>query len=291
MEEPSSSAKSPAPWASPGYTPAQPGEDPTGYTPPGSAAAVNQGWTPGYEAYGSNYGAPAPNYGAPGPGYETPRPPAPAGQGNYTFPSLQKQPFEPLAIASVLTSPLAPVGLGLGIIARRRISRTLKRGQSLANTGIVLSTLFLVSALLAVGTLALNGTFARLVETPLAGDVSATRAGSPVNLDIGNCIVTLPVTTEVGEVTLTPCASEHQLQVIDRSSVAAGTYPGADSLHTQATDVCAAAFERINNSDSQTGQFIPWHLVPSEANWNAGEQNIICFARSIAGPITVDLLQ
>lgn len=265
----------PSPWASPGYTPPQEPAEPT----------------PGYSRPG--YASPQPTFGAPGPGYESTARPTQTGTppGTYTFPSLQKQPVEPLAIASLVTSPIAPLGLGLGIAAHRKIKQTLRRGKGLATAGIIFSSLFLIAGLLTIGTFILDGTFARLSETPVAGDVPATRAGSPVNLDAGNCVVTMPVTPEVGEVTLTPCAQDHQLQVIARTPITASEYEGPEVLHPKAAEVCEAAFNDLSTRIGERAEnFVPWHLIPSEANWKAGEKNIICFARSTTGPITVDLV-
>ncbi len=262
-------------WASPGYTPpAAPAREPADpYADRASAA-----------------GEPAQP-----PHQPTPQAPRqhPGGQltGQYTFPALEKPPLEPLAPASLAASPISPLGLGLGVAALRRIRRTHRRGRGLAIGGIILSSLFLAATLLALATFALDGTFARMRETPVAGDVDTTRSASPVNLDVGNCVVTLPVTGEVGEVTLTPCAQEHQLQVIDRIAADGESYPGSEALFGQAQKACGNAFEELTSPvDSWPAGFTPWHLIPSEGNWDAGERNIVCFARSTSGPVDVDLV-
>ena|SRR5690625_2122768 len=226
---------------------------------------------------------------SPPPGPETPAgAPAPAA---FALPTLPKQPLEPLAVASVVASPVAPLGLGLGIAALRRIRRSRRRGGTLAVGGIVLSSLFLVAAALAVATFALDGTFDRARERPVAGNVAAARTAAPVNLAVGNCVATLPVTERVGEVTLTPCAEGHQLQVIDRIEVAGGDYPGPPALFQEAAQRCQEAFEGLGAATpSWPAGFTPWHLVPSPENWQAGQRHIICFARSTAGPVSVDLV-
>lgn len=259
-----------SPWASPGSPPEQPRDQ--GY---GAASHYPESQRP--------YGTPPD--GAPAQGTVGPSP------GIYTFPALEKQPLEALAAASLATSPISPLGLGLGIAALRRIRKNHRRGKGLAVGGIILSSLFLAGAVLVLATFALDGTFARMAEQPVAGDVESTRTASPVNLDVGNCVITLPVTGQVGEVTLTPCAQEHQLQVIDRLAVGDGDYPGADALFAEAEDSCAEAFNELSPAvDSWPSSFSPWHLVPSQDNWSAGEHHIVCFARSTAGPVTVDLL-
>ncbi|HLS00821.1 MAG TPA: septum formation family protein, partial [Beutenbergiaceae bacterium] len=213
-----------------------------------------------------------------------PTPPAAGpGAGTYTFPSMGKQPLEPLAVASLITSPLSPLGLGLGVVALRRIARNHRSGRAFAVWGILLSTVFLVTAGLVVATFSLDGTFARMSETPVAGDVDQERTIAPVNLDVGNCVATLPVTREVGDVRLVPCAEPHQLEVIAREQAPQEQeeYPGAPALGEHAEQVCEEAFTRlIPDEGGRIDEFAPTYLIPSEQNWEDGHRNIICFARS-----------
>ncbi len=266
MDESSGTNDETSPWASPGFSP----EHPSG---------------PG----GAHQPAPAgpPAADPPPVGYGTGGPPP----GTYTFPSLEKQPLEPLAVASLVTSPISPLGLGLGIGALKRLRHNRRRGRGAAVFGIILSALFLAGSILVLATFLLDGTFARITEQPVAGDVDGTRTASPINLDVGNCVVTLPVTGQVGEVTLTPCAEEHQLQVLDRIAAGTDDYPGEDALFEDAEQRCQAAFDELAPAvESWPENYRPWFLVPSQDNWSNGERNIICFARSTAGPVAVDLL-
>lgn len=269
MDESSNSPESPTPWASPGYTATHSQQPP----PP-----VNEPAPTGYP------GQPQPS-AAPDPSHEGPE------QGRYTFPALQRPRLDPLAPASILTSPIAPLGLGLGITSLRRIRQQRLRGKGLATTGVILSSLFLAASLLTLGTFALDGTFARMVETPVPGDVPSARTAAPVNLDVGNCVVTLPVGNEVGEVSLTPCADEHQYQVIDRVAATGEAYPAEEELFAEAGEICGAAFDAVSTQDpTWPDSYTPWHLVPSAENWADGDRNIICLARSTVGPVTADLV-
>lgn len=248
-----------------------------------------QGYGPpaqGYDAPAQGYGAPAPGYG-PQPG----APHTPQGSGHYTFPSLERPQLDPLAPVSILTAPLAPLGLGLGIASLRRTRENRLRGRGMAITGTILSSFFLASLLLLVATFALDGTFARMVESPIAGDVPTAQGVAAVNLDVGNCVTTLPVTSEVGEITRAPCAEEHQFQVLDRVPVPGDAYPGSQELFAEADGVCRAAFESISAGDPLWAEsYEPRSLVPSPENWEAGERNIICLLRSTTGAVTVDLV-
>lgn len=248
----------------------------------------------GVNPWASPGAQPTPPAGPDSPREHAPNGPPAAGPGAgvYTFPSMGKQPVEPLAVASLITSPLSPLGLGLGVVALRRIARNHRLGRAFAVWGILLSTVFLLTAGLVVATFALDGTFARMNETPVAGDVAKERTIAPVNLDVGNCVATLPVTREVGDVRLIPCAEPHQLEVIAREPAPLNEeeYPGAQALGEHAEQVCEEAFSGIT-PDAEDGLegFTPRHLIPSEQNWDDGHRNIICFARSTTGPVTNNL--
>ncbi|HET6873888.1 MAG TPA: DUF4190 domain-containing protein [Acidimicrobiales bacterium] len=86
-------------------------QGPTGYPPPGY---------------------PPPGYGAPGYG-------PPPGYPPYGY----RAPTNTMAILSlVFAFVFAPVGLGLGIAARRQIARTGEEGSGLALAGIVVGSVF-----------------------------------------------------------------------------------------------------------------------------------------------------
>lgn len=286
MEESSNPPESPSPWASPGYAPAASEQTPPAAPPEPARPDPSHGIPPqGHAAPPQTYAAPTPGFSPPAGGHGAP------GQGHYTFPSLEQPKLDPLAPASILTAPIAPLGLGLGITSLRRIRQQRLRGKGLATTGVILSSLFLAASLLTLGTFALDGTFARMVETPVPGDVPSARTAAPVNLDVGNCVVTLPVGNEVGEVSLTPCADEHQYQVIDRVAATGEAYPEVEELFAEASEVCQNAFDAISAEDpARPASHTPWHLVPSAENWADGDRNIICLARSTAGPVTDDLV-
>ena len=110
--------------------------------------------TPGVPApYGGAPGYGAPGYGAPGygaPGYGPPPPqgsygpvpgygPAP-GYGPY--PPQYRRPTNTMAIlALVLAFVFAPVGLVMGIIARKQIRQTGEEGDGLALAGIIVGAI------------------------------------------------------------------------------------------------------------------------------------------------------
>ena len=145
-----------------GEAPRQPGHPPLpSYGAPGSAGA---GATAQQEAAGQpGYGAPPGFGGQPGygvPGYGQPAygpPPRYGGQPGYGVPGYglppgygYPRPTNTLAILSlVMAFVVSPVGLVLGIVARRQIRQTGEQGDGLALAGIIIGGIGTVLAVLA----------------------------------------------------------------------------------------------------------------------------------------------
>src|SRR5690606_16638316 len=97
------------------------------------------------------------------------------GYGSFTFPVPPKRKLEPLAVASVATSPLGPVGVALGVLARGRVKQSRRRSMGIAWTGIALGLVFTVAWALVAAVLSMNGTIDRALESPQPGDVDTPR--------------------------------------------------------------------------------------------------------------------
>jgi hypothetical protein len=206
--------------------------------------------------------------------------------GQFTFPVAPKQKVEPLAVAGVATSPLGPVGIALGLLARRRVQQNRRRSMGLAWTGVALGALFTIAWAIGVAVLSMNGTIDRALERPQQGDVEQARTIAAANLAVGNCISTLPPAQQVGEVRLVPCAQEHIAQVVTLHELS-GEFPGGARLSDQATQTCATDVGEVDAGDAS---FVPWFLVPSEAGWAQGNTHVVCLLRGDAGPLQVDLV-
>lgn len=215
-----------------------------------------------------------------------PAPQQVGGYGQFMFPVAPKQKVEPLAVAGIATSPLGPVGIALGLLARGRVKRTRRRSMGLAWTGVALGALFTIGWGLTATVLSMNGTIDRALESPQPGDVAEPRTIAAANLAEGNCIAALPPAEQVGEVRLVPCAEEHIAQVVSVHRLD-GEFPGADALADRAVTTCTADVEQIDGGDAS---FVPWYLVPSETGWNQGNTQVVCLLRGDAGPLQVDLV-
>ncbi|WP_420115083.1 DUF4190 domain-containing protein [Pseudactinotalea sp.] len=289
----------PASWPSPDQPPyGQPAGAPASPTPGYGQQGSQQAWQ---DPSGAPQGPPVPqipqmptHQGATAPSGQSMYGARPAeqpvqqqgGYGSFTFPVAPKHKLEPLAVAGVATSPLGPVGIALGLLARNRIKQTRRRSMNLAWTGVALGALFTVGWALLTAVLSLNGTIDRALESPQPGNVSSPRTIAAANLAVGNCIQTLPPAQQVGEVRLVPCAEEHAAQVVSLHALS-GQFPGADQLATDATSTCTADVEQLDAGDAS---FVPWYLVPSEIGWDQGNTQVVCLLRADAGPLDVDLV-
>lgn len=259
----------------------QPGwRDPSGQpVPPVPQMPAPQAGPPGY----------APPSGQSMYGHHPEPQPVPQQQGGYgqfMFPVAPKQKVEPLAVAGIATSPLGPVGIALGLLARGRVKQTRRRSMGLAWTGVALGALFTVGWVLTATVLSMNGTIDRALESPQPGDVAEARTVAAANLAEGNCISTLPPAEQVGEVRLVPCAEEHIAQVVTLHELS-GDFPGADALTDQAVTLCTADVGQLDGGDAS---FVPWYLVPSETGWAQGNTQVVCLLRGDAGLLQVDLV-
>ncbi len=210
------------------------------------------------------------------------------GQGSYgqfTFPVMKRRPLEPTAVASVATSPLGPVGLVLGLVARHRVRTTQRRSPALAGTGIGLGAFFTVLWVLAAVVLVGNGTLARWTEQPEPGDVTAAHTVSASNVAVGNCIEFLPPGQSVVELRLVPCEQAHVAQAITEHALD-GDFPGAEALASQARSTCQADVSALTTDIP----LVVWYLAPSEQAWQEGTQRILCLARVQSGVMTGTLL-
>src|SRR5699024_6876802 len=209
--------------AQPGY--GQPGAAQPGYGQPGAMPPVPAQWTsPGQETEAGVPAIPQARTTQPAPQTQLRQRPhgryAPAAKraqgsyGQFAFPVMRRRPLEPTAVASVATSPLGPVGLFLGLFARRQVKAPQRRSPALAGTGIGLGALFIVLWVVATVVLAGNGTLVRRSEEAPAGGVAEGPAVARNHLAGGNCIEFIPPGQPVGELRLVPCAQEHAAQAI-----------------------------------------------------------------------------
>lgn len=248
-----------------------PGAAPGGYPPP-------HGGQPGYPpAY-----PPPPGYGPPPAGFGP-------GPGGHPYGPPQKTGTDGFAIASLVLGILGMVLLSVifGFVALSRIRRSGRGGRGLAIAGLVLSGLWIVLIVLALvgGALTVqttptgSGTASPTATAPTApSERSGTVAATDVQ--VGDCLADTEATNMLDSVDVVPCSQAHVGEVFAVFDLAAGPYPGAAEVQQQVEDGCndrLAAYSPSAVTDPGIGLYA---IFPLEQNWNAGDRETACIARS-----------
>lgn len=249
--------------ANPYATPADPYAPPTGpYAPPADPYAQQSG----------PYVPPGPPGGTPYPG-QWAGAPAPYGQPYWTGPQPSAQGTNGLAITSLVLGILGfgcclwVLGLGFGIGALRQIRRRPQQGKGLAVAGIVISCLWAVLMIGAVGVLAVKGDLD-----------SITSQTNVFSLQPGDCLK--EKTGGQGQLsrrfTVVPCTEPHYGEVFGTVPLSAvqekgSAYPGEKVLEEAAAKACvrrqyeyAADYLAIPRGVEVST------LYPDRTSWKAG---------------------
>jgi hypothetical protein len=93
-------------------------------------------------------------------------------------------------------------------------------------------------------------------------------------LAVGDCMNDVAA-TEVSEVPIVDCASEHDYEVYYDFSLSGDEYPGDDAVGTQAEEGCQAAFDGFTGiayADSMY-DFVPF--TPTESSWTQADDRLV----------------
>jgi hypothetical protein len=170
----------------------------------------------------------------------------------------------------------AILGIVLGLVALRRMRRTMQRGKGLAIAGIVLGIAWLAVAVVLVATGTIFGS-----PTPAPSSAS----GQPVNpfsLITGNCFDNPAVTpghvTDVGSVVRTTCTKPHNAQIFATFAVSGAirSYPGSAKLTDLASSGCNTRAKASLDSSMITNSMQIRLLFPLQSSWTAGHRTISC---------------
>ncbi|MFI1098961.1 DUF4190 domain-containing protein [Streptomyces melanogenes] len=231
-----------------------------------------------------------------GPGWPPP-PPGPQ-QPWYPYPQPYAQPYpqpfqEPartsgLAIASLVTGIVCcvpPLGLVLGAVALRRIRKHGQRGKGMAITGVVLSA---ISTVLAV-VLVVSGAASAFWDGFRDGldEVKSTR--STMDLRKGDCF-DVPggeLEREVENVTIVPCGKPHDGEVSGSFKLDGSSFPGDKAITALADRKCwAVEQEYAMDSWALPVEAESYYYTPSSRSWRLGDHSVTCSFATTSGKLT-----
>lgn len=213
------------------------------------------------------YGSPPP-YGSPQqsgypqqPSYPPQAPPPPYSDGGYPAPA-GPAPLSNLAVFALVTGIFCGViGIIFGVLGLKDTKNGVKRGRGLAIAGIILGSLVTLGGIVVV--LALT-VFGAAVVDRLA-----------TNLEVGECIETIPTGDTVYTLDKVDCSEPHRGEAFATVTAEdADVYPGVDVMLSYQTE-CQAQFPEGSGPDQVYDLFL---LYPTETTWDAGDRTIICLA-------------
>ncbi|MFD9567586.1 DUF4190 domain-containing protein [Streptomyces sp. NPDC059994] len=228
-----------------------------------------------------------------GPGWPPPYPGPGPQQPWYPYPQAYPQPFqEPaktsgLAIASLVTGIVCcvpPLGLVLGVLALGRIRKRGQRGKGMAITGVVLSA---ISTVLAV-VLVVSGAASAFWDGFRDGidEVKSTR--STMDLRKGDCF-DVPggeLEREVVNVTLVPCNEPHDGEVSGSFKLDGSSFPGDKAITALADRKCwAVEQEYAMDSWALPVEAESYYYTPSTRSWRLGDHSVTCSFATTSGKL------
>lgn len=222
-----------------------------------------------------------------GPAYSVP----PTGQPDATLPPVPPDPTPTpatngLAIAALCCGlvglfPLAAIAaIVLGIVALIQLQRRIQRGRGMAIAGIVLGGLWLVGWVVFIIAVA-NDAPAR----DASGAVTQQSETFVDDLKAGDCF-SFPGDSQdqVDLVTVIPCTSPHESQVVTIFELPEGPYPGEDEVIDAAEKGCSDKADPLL-TDQAYDNLDPGFLYPDSSTWR-GDRTIICTADAPSGTTT-----
>jgi hypothetical protein len=243
--------------------------------PPGQA------WTPPGQAWPSAATMPpGPSGGQALPGYGAGRPDPGAGQPAGT---------SGWAIASFVLGVFGVTLLGIifGIIALKRIRRLGQKGRGLAIAGLVLSTGWLVLAIVAAIAVGVGGAN----RSASTGEIVSPGHLPAFSLATGDCFNNPAGARSVTSVTAIPCTQPHNAQVFAQFKLTGSdfSYPGATAVVRLASEGCNARTGSVNKAKT-TGAMTTRVLYPQQDAWIIGRRTVSCLVVNPAANLTSSLL-
>lgn len=184
---------------------------------------------------------------------------------------------------------VVPAGVVFGIVALVRIGRTRQRGKGLAVAGLVLSGLWLLTAMGGVIAAAAFYQSGHVVASGVSGSgarpVSALPSWTCFNQPAGSTTLLVPVV---------PCAGAHDRQLFAKIDLGgSSSYPGLDAVRQRAWIACLrAAYTAFTDPLGATEVAAVTPYYPEQSSWDDGDTQAWCALKApYSGQLTGDLRQ
>jgi hypothetical protein len=229
---------------------------------------------------------PPPGSGYPGPQPPFQPPPAPPGPPGYGGSPYRNESTNGLAVAAFITGLLGCLGvLGiiLGAIALSQIGRNGGRGRGLAIGGIVLSSLWLVSAVVIGIAAAASDSSSDGGALPRPTQ-SRTQTVDAQKMKVGDCINDAATASnpagaepvEVESVKIVPCTGPHDGEVAAVFRLTGSIMPPESELQRRASDGCKIRTRARINRDPAGSRLGNSYYYPTDESWRQGDRTVTC---------------
>ncbi|MEU1206854.1 DUF4190 domain-containing protein [Nocardia sp. NPDC005825] len=260
---------------------------------------------PGQPEYGQpDYGQPQPAYGQPDYGQQAAYGQPDYGQAQPVYGQPAYQPMPPgypvappppqgtngFAIAALICGLLGCTSLlaiPFGIIALNQIKQRNQGGRGLAIAGLIMAGLWLVLSVLLVviGAVTDSNTTASQDNTTRTSALS----DSPTSISIdevktGDCVQTVEENNHIRKVTVLPCDSPHDGEVITQVHLP-GSWPGSgDASFDKASEACQVQLDKLLASSPVVDKLESFILYPAnETQWNKSNGRATCMVHNADG--------
>ncbi|MFD1055123.1 DUF4190 domain-containing protein [Terrabacter terrigena] len=209
--------------------------------------------------------------------------PAPSAAGVVPYQPTPVPGTNGLAIAALCCGlvgifPIAAVvAIVLGIVALNQLSDRIQRGRAMAVAGIVLGGLWLLGwAVLVVAAVVTGGPV-----RDAAGAVTQTSDVYVEDLEAGDCFSGAGH-DEVDDITILPCTSPHESQVVTIFAMPAGPWPGEDKVVADAERGCTDKAVPLVTARA-LDDLRPSFIYPQDAFSWRDSREIICVVEAPSG--------
>lgn len=170
----------------------------------------------------------------------------------------------------------AIVAIVLGIVALNQLHQRIQRGKGMATAGIVLGVLWLLG-------------WVALIVAASTGEPARSPSGAVTqqseifvdDLKAGDCF-SGGRKEEVDLVTVIPCASPHESQVVITFELPDGPYPGEDEVVDAAEKGCVDKADPLV-TDEAYDHLDPTFIYPSDSFTWRGDRTVVCVVEAPSG--------
>jgi hypothetical protein len=159
-----------------------------------------------------------------------------------------------------------------GIVALRQIKQRGQQGKGMAIAGISLAVVWLVVIAAAI-IIAISTSAGR----DSSGNVTERGTESLSNLQTGDCVESAAEGTVVTTVTVLPCSSPHQAEVVGVFELPNGDYPGQSQVDEQASSGCTDRLGSYAPAATEDSTIELLYFSPSRLDWR-NDREVICLA-------------